>query len=307
MIECNSRATSCITTCFYFRILSFSVWSFWISICLIAASVNFPALVVARVFCLIFYRFAIFPLVALRTPGFPNWFFSISSSNWRGINRLWLPTSCSCPSMVAAVASVASDASYATSALLPTSSYSSIVQLLSGCNLLETTSRLSEKDIEHNFSVRYSIKNGFWLLVLIRVRSVTYTFFAPGVVVTSTGGLRFFTVLFLRACISAFCLDGHRAELAWWLPWQFAHRATTWTHSFPFPFLHPLTPHWCSLAGCALAHIIHFSGLSSQLPWRSWPIPQHFMQTDPGPASQYVTLTCWQLMSPTIATFVAGE
>ena len=40
-----------------------------------------------------------------------------------------------------------------------TSSYSSIVQLLYGCKLLEMTSKLSENDIEHNFTVRYSIKN----------------------------------------------------------------------------------------------------------------------------------------------------
>ncbi len=112
------------------------------TVCLIAASADCPALVVARV-CLIFNCFAAFPLVALRIPGFPNWFLSVSSSNWRAICRLWLSASCFCPSVVAAVAS------------LSTSSYSSILQLLCACVILEMTSRLFKNDIEHNFTVRY--------------------------------------------------------------------------------------------------------------------------------------------------------
>lgn len=60
-----------------------------------------------------------------------------------------------------------------------------------------------------------------------------------------------------------------------------------WTLNFPFPILHPSTPHWCSFAGCAPAHNMHFASLSPQFPWRSWLITQHFIHTDPGPAFQY--------------------
>lgn len=55
----------------------------------------------------------------------------------------------------------------------------------------------------------------------------------------------------------------------------------TWTQILPLPFLHPTTPHRCS----SVAQ--HFAGRFPQLSIRSWPMPQHVIHTELGPASQY--------------------
>lgn len=77
---------------------------------------------------------------------------------------------------------------------------------------------------------------------------------------------------FSSTTIWAFWRLINRPELAEWLSWPFTHWAIIWMHSFLFLLGHLLTPHWCSLTGCASTHITLFFGLSSQLSWHSWPI-----------------------------------
>ena len=122
-----------LKTCFHSCILPFSAWSSWAAICLIAASADLLALVVPRVSCLNFNRFAALPLVALRTLRFTDWFLSASTPNWREIS--WRSASYSCLSTFEAVTSHASDASF---------SMSSILQLLSAYALLKMTSKFSK-------------------------------------------------------------------------------------------------------------------------------------------------------------------
>ncbi len=104
LIIYNSCITYCITTSTHSRIFSFSAWSFWIAILLIAASANFSAWVIARVSCLIFNRFPAFSLAALRIPRVSSWFslfLALADEQSAGFGHLlhlfgprWLRWSC---------------------------------------------------------------------------------------------------------------------------------------------------------------------------------------------------------------------
>lgn len=118
------------------------------------------------------FRIIAFPLMGLRTPGFFNWFFSLSSSDWQAICRLWLTTSYFYSSVVIVVVVVASIVLYAMSTFLPTSLYPSILQLHYICKLLEMTFKIFTNDIEQNFIVCYSIKNPFYCLKTWIMRSI---------------------------------------------------------------------------------------------------------------------------------------
>lgn len=76
-----------------------------------------------------------------------------------------------------------------------------------------------------------------------------------------------------------------------WVPPQFAHFAVTWTQVSPLPLLQPATPQQWSSTLWWPAQRTHFGGRSPQFPIRSCPMPQHFIYTKLGPASQYLSNT----------------
>ena len=143
-----------MTFSFHSCIFSFSLRSSWLANCLITVSADLPARVVTRNSCLVFNRFAPFPLVALRIPAFAKWFPSFSALPGC-TGGFWC---CCWPCAIAGVASVASGASNVSFSM---SLYSSILHLLRTSMPPKKTSKLPENNIELIIKVRYSIKNRF--------------------------------------------------------------------------------------------------------------------------------------------------
>lgn len=76
-------------------------------------------------------------------------------------------------------------------------------------------------------------------------------------------GSKVFVALFFYISTWAFWRIVYQLELAGWLPWQFAHWATIWIHSFFSLLLYLLTPYWL-LANwmCFYAYYTFFSSIS---------------------------------------------
>lgn len=119
---------------------------------------------VIRDSCRVLNRFPPFPLVAFKIPDFNT--SSLSSSAWIWCScRACCFLPCYCSSSATEVASHASGALFTPQASFSMSPYSSILHPLCTSMLLKKTSKLLENNIELTISVRYTIKNGFVMMI----------------------------------------------------------------------------------------------------------------------------------------------